>query len=384
MTRRMSMAGSGDRTLVVNVGSSSVKFKLFEGDSILLDGVIDHIGKDAVLDVKRSQMEHVKSGPVHASNHHQAGQLLLHMLEGVQIGRSIHRVVHGGKHTTAVRADAEALQYIASLTPLAPLHIPASLELIRLCSDKIPETILCFDTMFHATMPAIARTYAIPHHLAAKHHIYRFGFHGLAHSALAQEAARMSGKPIDKLRIISCQLGNGASVCAVRNGVSIDTSMGFTPLEGLMMGTRSGDIDPAIIPFLCEAEKMPVNDVLHLLEKKSGLLALGGSSDMRDVLKKSTPAAKLAVAVYAYRVRKYIGAYMATLGGVDCIVLGGGVSRAPAVRMLILSGLEEFGIVLDEKELAKQGPICISKGRVKVLVLEADEELQMLRLAEHL
>jgi acetate kinase len=315
---------------------------------------------------------------VHAPTHLQAGKVIKHLLVDIPITKTVHRIVHGGKYTRPMLAMPETMSYLDSLTHLAPLHMPASLALVGLFSEH--PAVLCFDTTFHQTIPHIAKTYAIPQHLTQKYNIKRFGFHGLAHESLTLQAAKMFKKDVNKLRIITCQLGNGASVCAIQNGISIDTSMGFTPLEGLVMGTRSGDIDPAIVPYLCEQEKISPAHALHILEKESGLLALGGASDVRDLLKRNDAAAKFALDVYTYRVRKYIGAYIAAMGGCDVIVLGGGVSRNASMRMKILSGLEELGVTLDK--VRAQAPACISKGKIAVFVIEADEEDQMRKAAQ--
>ena len=376
------------KILIINAGSSSVKFRLYDGDVIVLDGVVDRIGKDAVLEMAAGQRlapeQHQQY--VKAANHAQAGVVITDVLGDNAPDIIAHRVVYGADHTTPLRITEKAIGELKSYVPLAPLHMPPAIALIEFFHHRLGvEQVACFDTMFHAGMPEVAKTYAIPQDLAKKHGIVRRGFHGLAHEAMAVEAAKRASLDYKRSRIITCQLGNGASVCAILNGKSVETSMGFTPLEGLVMGTRSGDIDPAIIPFLIEHEHKTAAQILDLLEHESGLKGLAGASDVRDLLareKKGDAQAKLALDVAAHRVKKYIGAYLAVLGGADLIVLGGGIPRAPAMRERILNGLEEFGIVLDARKVKDAAPALINKGRVQVWVIEPDEQEHMLKLVK--
>jgi len=357
-----------ERTLILNAGSSSVKFRVYEDDAVVLDGMIDKLGTDATLELDGSRK-------IPITTHREAGLLIISLMPG-KIQNVIHRVVHGGPYkrpmvmTKAVRAQLE------KLVPLAPLHQPASLALIDLCAERlVARQIACFDTMFHWTLPKVARTYAIPQDLARKHGIVNYGFHGMAHEDMLTKALTFLGRTTPKgLRILTCQLGNGASLCAIKDGKSIDTTMGFTPLQGLMMGTRSGSIDPAIIEFLVENEHMTVEEVLDMLDERSGLLALGGSNDVRTLLRKESRGgerAKLALDVYAYHIRKRIGAYAAVMGGVDVLVLGGGVSKSLVMCRRILADLAHLGIAVTQR-----GPL-VATGCVPILRVDVDEADRM-------
>jgi len=234
-------------------------------------------------------------------------------------------------------------------------------------------------------MPIVARTYAIPQELAAKHKIERYGFHGMAHEDLLVETLRMMDRKSARgLRVITCQLGNGVSLCAIKDGKSVDTTMGFTPLEGLVMGTRSGSVDPAIVDFLCEHEGISAHEAVSLLEQQSGLLALGGANDVRELLQRErvgSKDAKLALDVFAYHVRRQIGAYVAVLGGLDVLVLGGGIPRAPAMRERICHGMGQFGIELGKGGARRKAPAEIGGGNVRIFVVEPDEQARMFALA---
>jgi acetate kinase len=335
----------GKTILVINAGSSSVKFRAYREDdkgySIIIDGVVDRIGPDAVLEVTKGGINtpEKNSVKIDAMNHSQAGVVILDQLHDTPPNAVIHRVVYGADHKAPAVIDDAMLAELKSYIPLAPLHMPPSIALIEFLYHRLGvKSIACFDTMFHAGMPDVARNYALRLDLVEKYSIVRRGFHGLAHEAMAQEAAKRFSMPLEKLNIITCQLGNGASLCAIKEGKSIDTSMGFTPLEGLVMGTRCGDIDAAVIPFLCEHEKIDHNKALHILEQESGLKGITGVSDVRDILSRenSDPKAKFALDIMAYRIRKYIGAYYAVLGRVDAIVLGGGLPRSIVIRRKVL------------------------------------------------
>jgi len=324
---------------------------------------------------------------VKADTHAQAGAVILGLLDGAIPGAVVHRVVHGGDHDAPVVIDDIVLAELKRYVALAPLHMPPSIALIEFFKGRPGiVSIACFDTMFHARMPDVARKYALRKDLAEKHGIVRRGFHGLAHEAMAREAAIHFGMPLEQLNIITFQLGNGASACAIKDGKSVDTSMGFTPLEGLVMGTRSGDIDPAVIPFLCREENIDAAAAVRILENESGLKGLAGASDARDLLaKESTDKdAKFALDLLAYRVRKYLGSYYAVLGRVDAIVIGGGLQRSVVMRKRILAGLEHLGIVIDDARIEDHSPALISKGAVKVFVIEPDEQETMLRWAKEL
>ncbi len=377
-------------SLVLNAGSSSVKFSLYDGDRAVIEGAIERIGtRKATLaysDMREaSAAGERRSRAVTATTYAQAGAIVEGLIGDARPALVAHRVVHGASRTHAQRITPALVAQLKRLVPLAPLHLPHNIALIEAARRRWDAAhVACFDTAFHAAMPDVARTYAIPQRLARKHGIVRYGFHGIAHEALAREAAARMARPLSSLRMITCQLGSGASLCAVRGGRSVDTTMGYTPLEGLVMGTRSGSIDPAIPLLLAQHERMAPREAMRILEQESGLLALGGSSDVRDLLargRKGDRKAALALDVFASHVRKGIGAYVATLGRVDAIVLGGGVSRSPEMRARMLSGLEGLGIALDRKRISAGMPARISKGKVEVWAIDADEQAHMLRCA---
>ena len=385
------MTGNGNSTLIINAGSSSVKFRLYLNSAIAVDGVVDAIGKNARLSfVKNKVYQEMQGVRVQARNYTEAANEIINVLENFvalkKIKSVVYRVVHGGLYSEPQRITPSVLKELEKFAPLAPLHQPQSMTLIRFFMQQLKARhIACFDTMFHAKMPALANTYAIPRALAQKYKIMRYGFHGLSHASLLRAAEQYAGKKYQK--VITCQLGNGISLCAIRNGKSVDTTMGFTPLEGLPMGTRSGSIDPAIIPFLCKHEKKTPRQVLSLLEHESGLKALSGFSDIRDLLageKRGDARCKFALDFFAYHIRKQIGAYVAALNGLDCLILGGGISRAPKMRQRILSGLETLGIVLNQKVLSHESPVCISKGKVAIWIVETDEQGYMYEITKGL
>src|SRR3989338_832189 len=375
------MTGNGNSTLIINAGSSSVKFRLYLDSLIVVDGVVDAIGKQARLSfVKNKKYQETQGIKVQARNYTEAANEIIHLLENIvaleNIKYVVHRVVHGGSYSEPQRITPVVLKNLENLAPLAPLHQPQSMTLIRFFMQQLKARhIACFDTMFHAKMPTVANTYAIPHTLIQKYRIRRYGFHGLSHASLLDVAERKTGKKYQ--RVITCQLGNGISLCAIRNGKSVDTTMGFTPLEGLPMGTRSGSIDPAIVPFLCKHEKKTPQQVLSLLEHESGLKALSGFSDIRDLLageKRRDARYQFALDFLAYQIHKQIGAYTVALDGLDCLILGGGISRAPKMRQRILSGLESLGITINRKSMGGVAPVKISAGKTDVWVVETDEQ----------
>jgi acetate kinase len=374
---RECMAGPGT-SLVLNAGSSSVKFRFYEGDRTLIGGVIDGIGGTAKVDIGTTSV--MRKVP----DYNEAGRIILETLAGRRVDKIIHRVTHGEYHDKPAIVTPAMIAELKLLIPLSPLHLPASIDLMTFFMARTrAKHIACFDTMFHRTLPDVAKLYAIPQDIARKHGIYRYGFHGIAHEAMLLEAQRLAGRKFD--RVITCQLGNGASVCAIKDGKSIDTSMGLTPLEGLAMGTRSGDIDPAVVIYLAHHAQMTPEEVLELLEKKSGLKGLAGDSDVRKLLERELQGDKhaaLALDIFAYRTRKYIGAYIAALGGVDCIVLSGGIPRAPKMRERILTNLEEFGIILNSAALQQPMPVQLSSGKVVVWAIEVDEQEHMRRITE--
>lgn len=388
--------------LVINCGSSSLKFQLINAlsEELIAKGLCERIG------IEGSQMTYTPSGgdkiqvtePM--ADHTAAIRLVLNALtdekSGVvksldEIGAVGHRIVHGGeKFATSTLITDEVLNAIKACNDLAPLHNPANLIGINACRELMPETPMAavFDTAFHQTMPEEAYLYGIPYHYYEDYKVRRYGFHGTSHSYVSHQAAKMLGKSYEELRIIVCHLGNGASVSAVKEGKCVDTSMGLTPLEGLIMGTRSGDMDPAIIEFLCNKENKSVHEILNVLNKESGVLGLseGYSSDFRDLEKGyragEAPSIR-AMKTFAYRVVKYIGAYAAAMNGVDAICFTAGIGENnPFIRGMICSYLGYLGIAIDEAENAKRGEetvISTPDSKTKVLVIPTNEELAIAR-----
>jgi acetate kinase len=403
--------------LILNSGSSSLKFQLvdFPSDSCeketgadptaILHGVVTGIGKEAALKISVPQRVQSTDTRQNIPNHGQAVTWIweaLHNLmeqdETIFNGRKITidavgvRVVHGGhRFSQSVLIDETVLGQIEELSPLAPLHNPPCLEGIyrirSLLGSDMP-IVAVFDTSFHRTLPEHARTYALPREWTVRHGIERFGFHGIAHASLIHSYARHTGRALDQTRLITFQLGQGCSVSAINQGTVVDTSMGFTPLEGLVMGTRCGDIDPAIMGYIAEHEHLSLEKIDHQLNTQSGLLGLSGqTSDMRQLLKavreQQDPCATLAIEVYCHRARKYLGAYLAVLGGADAVIFGGGVGeRAPDIRARICHNMDWCDLSLDlprNFEITDMQPgevISIQKfdSAIEVLVAGTDEE----------
>jgi len=389
--------------LVLNCGSSSVKFQLIEsgGESAAMDrdrklvvGLIDRLGDGATFKLKSGDTMSPPEEKLAAPNHEIAvraiiARLGLTMSNGVgerQVDAVGHRVVHGGDlFTSAVAIDDDVLSRIESLNDLAPLHNPAAVNGIhaarKVFGAALPMAAV-FDTAFHHTIPETAATYAIPVELAKKHAIRRYGFHGMAHQYSLLRYGELTGRPERQTDIITLHLGNGCSACAIRGGRSVDISMGFTPLEGLVMGTRSGDLDPALVNYLARKEKVDAAEVERWLNHRSGLLGLSGrSNDMRELLSvyETDARARLAVDVFCYRARKYLGAYLAALGGADAVVFSGGIGEnAPAVREKICAGMDWCGLSLDQEKnsgaVGTESLISSAGGRVHVYVIPSDEE----------
>ena len=362
--------------LAVNTGSSSVRLSAFDANETPL----------SLLATERFDKEAVTKG---APQELLRTFLQTHDLKRVDVVS--HRVVHGGaRFTSATLLNQEAERAIGELSHLAPLHNPRALVWIEACRAVLGEKTLqiaVFDTAFYAQLPAVAATYALPRELCRKHGIRRFGFHGLAHGSM-WNGWRKSHPQKSGGRVISLQLGSGCSISAVRDGVPQDTSMGFSPLEGLVMSTRCGDVDAGLLTFLQREEKMTPDEVESLLNTKSGLLGVSGiSGDMRELLKSDAPEAKLAIELFCYRARKYIGAYLAVLGGADAIVFGGGVGENAAIlRERILSDLEWCGIILDRdanNSATAAREVCISTptSRIEVWILPVDEAQVLAREA---
>lgn len=387
------------KILVINCGSSTLKFQVIEiregEESRIASGIVDKI--DGEGQIKFSFGEDLPLQETrNITDHSEAAIIVLRWLESIDLLRLINavgnRIVHGGHlFTEPVLIDDKVANAIDSLRVLAPLHNGPSLMAVqavrKILGSKIPMTAV-FDTAFHSNMPERSSYYAIPRKLSDKHHIRRYGFHGIAHRYMAERYADIVSIPLEKLRLITLQLGNGCSASAVNGGISVDTSMGFTPLEGLMMGTRSGDVDPHLPRFLAESEGVDVKEIEDMLNTKSGLLGVSGiSRDMRELLeaeKHGDKNAILAVEMFCYRVRKQVGAYLAALGGADAVIFGGGIGEnSPEVRRRICTGMEWAGLILNNEQnnSAIKAYNCISSddSRLNVYVISVDEELLIAR-----
>jgi len=385
--------------LVINAGSSSLKYQLLnpETQQVLAKGLCERIGIDGKFTYKPQGKQAVKEADVAMPTHNEAIQAVLNALvdpvNGVigsmkEIDAVGHRVVHGGeKFAKSVRITGEVMAAIEECNPLAPLHNPANIIGIKACQALMPGTpmVAVFDTAFHQTMPPVAYTYALPYEYYQNDKVRRYGFHGTSHKYVTQRAAAMLGRPIEELKLISCHLGNGSSVTAVDGGKSVDTSMGFTPLAGLPMGTRTGDIDAGILEYLMGKYGMDIKEMLNIMNKKSGVLGISGvSSDFRDLEaagKEGNTRASLAVEVFEYGVKKLIGSYAAAMGGVDAVIFTAGVGEnGGGNRASIVSGLEFMGIKIDpEKNKIRGEEIDISAegARVRTLVIPTNEELMI-------
>lgn len=380
--------------LVVNCGSSSIKYQLFDmpGQKVLSKGIVERIGEPgAVLQHQYEDKSHRLEGEIR--NHEEGIALILETLISPDTGvikdiseiKAVgHRVVHGGEaFTGSVVINDEVIASIEKVADLAPLHNPPNLIGIRAAMHEMPGVpqIACFDTAFHTTIPKVAYMYALPYELYEKYGIRRYGFHGTSHRWVARRAAEMLGRHKYDINCITCHLGNGSSIAAVRDGKSVDTSMGLTPLEGVPMGTRTGDFDPAILFYLAD-KGYSVADLNTLCNKKSGVLGLSGSSnDMRTLTGKAASGderAQLALDVFAYRIKKYIGAYTAVLGRLDAVIFTGGIGEnAAGIRAAICADLQQLGIELDDarnKSAKGESKVSSDAGRVAVLVIPTNEE----------
>jgi acetate kinase len=393
-----------EKILVINVGSSSLKYSFYDtaDESRHAKGLIERIGLNGTRLKHRGPKGEMKRD-LEKSDHTAAFKAMVAELtsketgvlkSAAEVSVVAHRVVHGGeKFTEAALLDDQLLADMEKLNPLAPLHNPVIIAGIREMRKLFPAVphIGVFDTGFHHTLPAYAFLYGLPHELYEKKAVRRYGFHGTSHNYVALRTAEFLKRRPNELRIVSCHLGNGASMCAVNHGRSVDTTMGFTPLEGLIMGTRCGDLDPGVLAFLEREEKLSASKSEELLNKKSGLLGLSGvSSDMREILRaadQGNQRALIALKAYCYRIRKYIGAYVASMGGLDTVTFTGGVGQGSAVvRALALQGLECMGIELDDKRNRDAtgdeiNRISSDESKVTVLVVPADEERMMAREA---
>lgn len=398
--------------LVLNVGSSTLKFQLVDldaarmaanGERRLARGTIERIGGEAVFTV-RAEDAAPRRGTVALRDHRAAIQHVVAWITSADSGVPVssvadihavgHRVVHGGEaFQRSVRIDDEVLRGIEDTIDLAPLHNPSNLRGIAAARDVLGAgvaQVAVFDTAFHHTLPEHAYLYAIPYQLYRRHRVRRYGFHGTSHRYVAHRWRQLTGVGRDDTTIVTLHLGNGCSACAIAGGRSLDTSMGFTPLEGLVMGTRSGDLDPAVLDYVAAKEGLSLPEVEGLLNKQSGLLGISGlTNDMRELLAESEEhddrRARLAIEIFCYRARKYIGSYLAALGGARAIVFTGGIGEnAPAVRARICEGLEWMGLTLDAERNGaiadtREGLISADGSRLDAWVIPTDEELLIAR-----
>jgi acetate kinase len=383
------------RVLVVNTGSSSIKYQLFEmdGPKVLASGLMERIGEAGSRLTHRAAEDEPLVAEERVADHSEGFERVFSAFEttGGPIGELAgigHRVVHGGDRLTApTLIDEAAIQAIADQAPLAPLHNPPNLLGIRITRTSFPDVpqVAVFDTAFHQTMPPRAWRYALPAEVAAELRIRRYGFHGTSHAYVSRKAAEHLDRPAAELNLITLHLGNGASVAAVAGGRCIDTSMGLTPLEGLVMGTRSGDLDPAVVFYLHREAGLSVDDIDDLLNKRSGMLGLAGANDMREVERRAADgdeAAAEALDVYCYRIRKYVGAYAAALGRLDGLVFTAGIGEnSDGVRAGVCQGLEGLGVTLNpNRNRARSGrprTISADDSPVAVLVVPTNEELEI-------
>ena len=398
------------KILVINCGSSSLKYQLMDMSdlSVLCKGVIERIGmtinggeKNVSVKVNGQKFEYDKELPTHTDAFNEVKHILCESEHKVidsmkEIDAVGHRIVQGGDiYTHSVLVDDTVVENLRKLSPLAPLHNPGHIQGYEACKavvgPDVPQVVV-FDTAFHSTMPPKAYMYAIPYEYYEKYGVRRYGFHGTSHKYVSQQAAEMLGRPLEELRLITCHLGNGSSICAINGGKSFDTSMGFTPLDGLPMGTRAGNIDPAIIEFLAEHEHMDAHEVINILNKKSGMLGISGvSSDFRDLdaaVADGNARAALAKDMFNLSVKKIIGSYVAEMGGVDAIIFTAGVGENDrSVRWDVCEHLEYLGIKIDpekNKYRGKQMDISIDWARVRVLVIPTNEELMIAKDTERL
>ena len=389
------------KVLVVNCGSSSLKYQVLEmpSEELLCKGLVERIGIEGAV------IKHEKIGmdkfvlEVPMKNHEEA---LGHVIDAVldaehgvaksldEISAVGHRVVQGGeKYPNSVLIDDDVMKAVEGFLDLAPLHIPANLLGINACKKLMPSTpmVAVFDTAFHQTMPAESYIYALPYEYYEKYGVRRYGFHGTSHKYVTLRAAEMLGKKVEDVNLVTCHVGSGASLAAIKNGKCFDTSMGMTPLEGLVMGTRCGDVDAAILKFLADKEGLSLADLDSIMNKKSGVLGISGvSSDMRDIetaVKEGNQRAKIAYDVFIHRIKHYVGAYLAELGGADAIVFTAGVGENSATtRADVCKGLEVFGIKLDEAANNVRGEDAVlstADSKIKVLLIPTNEEVMIAR-----
>ncbi|WP_147803393.1 acetate kinase [Alkalicoccus halolimnae] len=386
------------KIMAINAGSSSLKFQLLEmpEETIVTKGLVERIGmSDAVFTIEVDGEK--KKETTDIEDHAKAVKILLdkltkhHIIESLDEIEGIgHRVVHGGeKFNDSVLITDDVIQGIEDVSELAPLHNPANLTGIRAFKKVLPNvpSVAVFDTAFHQTMPESSYLYSLPYEYYEKYGIRKYGFHGTSHKYVSERAAEMLNRPMENLRILSCHLGNGASIAAIEGGKSIDTSMGFTPLAGVTMGTRSGNIDPALIPYIMEKADLSAEEVMDVLNKKSGMLALSGfSSDLRDIeveANEGNERARLALNVFTSRIHKYIGSYAARMHGLDAVIFTAGIGEnSDTIRARVLEGLEFMGIYWDptlNKIRGQEAFINYPHSPVKVIVIPTNEEVVIAR-----
>ncbi|WP_226680386.1 acetate kinase [Sutcliffiella horikoshii] len=386
------------KVIAINAGSSSLKFQLFEmpSENVITKGLVERIGlNDAVftISVNGEKVTEITDIPEHGV----AVKILLKKLIDLDIIQSFdeitgigHRVVHGGeKFNDSVLITDEVLSQLEELSELAPLHNPANIVGIKAFKEILPNVpaVAVFDTAFHQSMPEKSFLYSLPYEYYEDYGIRKYGFHGTSHKYVSERAAELLGRPVEQLRLISCHLGNGASIAAIEGGKSIDTSMGFTPLAGVAMGTRSGNIDPALIPFIMEKTGKTADEVLEVLNKRSGILGVSGfSSDLRDIesaANEGNERAELALEVFASRIHKYIGSYAARMYGVDAIIFTAGIGEnSDVIRARVLQGLEFMGVYWDpalNKVRGKEAFINYPHSPVKVIIIPTNEEVMIAR-----
>ena len=386
--------------LVINCGSSSLKYQLINSvsEEVLAKGLCERIGIDGMLTYQPEGGAKEKTEipmPTHTEAIDAVIKALMNEKTGVikslsEVGAVGHRVVHGGeKFTSSCIINEESIKAIEECNDLAPLHNPANLIGIRACQHLMPGVpmVAVFDTAFHQTMPEVAYLYGLPYEYYEKYKVRRYGFHGTSHSYVSKRVAEIVGKPYDQMKIIVCHLGNGASVTAIDGGKSVDTSMGLTPLEGLVMGTRSGDLDPAILEFVASKENLTMEEITNILNKKSGMLGISGVSsdgrDLEDARDAGNKRAKLALDIFDYRVIKYIGAYAAVMNGVDAIAFTAGIGENnKEMRKAVCDNLTYLGVKIDDEKNNVRGEeriISTDDSKVKVLLVPTNEELAIAR-----
>ncbi|QAS53936.1 acetate kinase [Halobacillus litoralis] len=387
-----------NKILAINAGSSSLKFQLIEmpEETVITKGLVERIGLDDAVFTIEVNDEKDKS-VTDIPDHGEAVRLLLDKLTANGIIESLeeingvgHRVVHGGERfSDSVLITDEVIEEIEEVSDLAPLHNPANLTGINSFREVLPNVphVAVFDTAFHQSMPEQSYLYSLPYEYYQEYGIRKYGFHGTSHKYVSERASEMLGRPVDQLRLLSCHLGNGASIAAIEGGKSIDTSMGFTPLAGVTMGTRSGNIDPALIPFIMDKTGKTANEVMNVLNKESGMLALSGfSSDLRDIEQRAEEGderAELALEVFAARIHKYIGSYAARMHGIDGIIFTAGVGEnSTSIRERVLKGLEFMGVYWDpalNQVRGKEAFVNYPHSPVKVMIIPTNEEVMIAR-----